>query len=783
MPRSLRLFLCMSLFCLIFVTVSSAQEESKPVISEVEFQGLKSLQREDLLRQMESRPGTRLDVVRLREDLKRISERVRSAEVRREGIPGGVRLVFVVEENPTLSDIRFIGNSELKTDHLRKVVRARPGDVISRQTLRESRDGVQKEYRQLGYSRAAVQADLVPVSPEEVESDRVILQIQIDEGPQIKVDDLLIDGNEHFSNTRLGLSIESGGSWLFFKNYFDEDAFERDLAKIREMYIGDGFFDVRVVRGPFEYDEEGRTLTPRIVISEGERYEVGSIEVVGARVFQPEEVSAPFQKLRGKSFDRKKFAFALQKVRGLYGDAGYLTTEIQESFEFDRETAQVNARLDVQESPRIQVGDILLEKPALLATGPPSWFARLYDRIAPPVKDEVIRREVLLEPGAVYSRRVEEQSEERLLRLGVFETVDIESRGTDASHVRDAVVSVQESGATGNLYFGIGYSESSGVYGYGGYRERNVGGNADELRVDGLVGTRSSRANIAFFNRHLGDSDMSLSNEVYYGTARRPGFDEKRVGIDNELTVPFGEPARGEDQVAISPWKAGIGARAEYIETDEADYDPDADFNRSYPVAALRAKIIHDTVHTERLDGPNYYPVSGHLASLGLEGGYADGPLAKLTGGYEWYHRLGEKLVFASDFEAGVMPVDADEIGPTERFYLGGAEDLRGFQFRRAGPHDAGDDEVPLGGAPKMLLRNELRYPIFEVLTGLVFLDAGMLDDEPFQYGGTRASTGVGFRLKVQAVEMGVDFALPLLTGDDDATRFFHFIIQSQFGP
>ena len=162
---------------------------------------------------------------------------------------------------------------------------------------------------------------------------------------------------------------------------------------------------------------------------------------------------------------------------------------------------------------------------------------------------------------------------------------------------------------------------------------------------------------------------------------------------------------------------------------------------------------------------------------MGFEAGYAGGPLAKLTGNYEWYHKVTENTVFATNINAGIMPVDANKIGPTERFYMGGTEDLRGFGFRRAGPHDSEDHSVPLGGATKIVARNELRYPLIDNLTGLVFFDAGMLSHQAFSVSSPRASTGLGLRLGLKGVQAGVDLAAPLVKGKNDQLRYFHFSI------
>jgi outer membrane protein insertion porin family len=785
-----------------------AQEASEvPLIAAVRFEGLKTLKSDDLLRLVQSKPGAPFERLRVTEDLKRLSRFAVEADWRLENTKEGIVLVFKLRENPVLKEVRFVGNVKVKTKDLLPVISVQTGKTLSREEVRKSREAVEKEYRFLGFMRANIQADLVPVSAkaDETAADQAILQIQIEEGEKIRVRDVIIEGNRHFSSTRLRRGalflggLETKGSWLFLRNYFDDEAFERDLGQVRGLYAGAGYFDAQVARGAFDYDEKKLIVSPRIIIVEGPRYRIASVEVNGASVFRPAEIEFFFRKQKGKPFDRKEYGIAMEKATRLYADAGYLTTEIRDSFDFTPEKGEMRVLLSVTEKPRIRVGDLGYSRTPRLHEEEPSWFGRIYQRIAPRVQNEVVEREMRLRPGDIYTRRKEEQSEERLRRLGVFKEVKIESLATDDPAVRDAEV-VLEDGVTGNLLLGVGYAEYNGVYGWSNFSERNVGGDANVASVDFLVGQRGSRGSISYYDRHLGNSNLSLYNEVFHTNLSQPGYDERRTGVGSELGIPLdGLPF---EFARDGTWKAYLGARGEYVHlsepettTDEnyhfwpdpkwskRDYHPDENYNRKYGLGTLRLRVERDKRLTEKLDGRNYDPAAGYFASAGVEGGYADGALAKFTGSFEWFRKLTDKLVFATDLRAGLTPRDARNVAPTERFYLGGANDQRGFAYRQAGPHDRGDHEVPLGGATKLLARNELRYPIFEVLSGVVFLDAGMVDPQAFRYGSTRVSTGLGFRIRVQYVQMGVDFAYPLMYQRGDLRRVFHFTVQTGWGP
>ncbi len=756
-------------------------------ITDVDFEGLRRLKPEQLLQIIESKPGTEFDRMRLRNDLKNLAQRALRVDVRQELTADGLRLIFVLRENPVIADVRFIGNDQIKTSTLEKILRVGEGDVLSREDILETEKVVRREYRILGYMKAHVEVSIIPAKPADPEgpvrmdaAERVILQVFIREGEKVKIDDLKIVGNDHFFDWRIRLEMETSGSWLFFKNYYDEEAFERDLQTIQRMYIQDGFFDVQVTRGEFEFSQKKKTVTPVIRIFEGPRYRIGDISVEGVSIFKPEEVLAPFQKIKGDEFNARPYQLAMEKAKALYGNEGYITTEFADFFEFDRAEGKVNVRISVMEGPQIRVGKVLRERPEWLDSEPEGWFGRLYDGIAPPVKDEVIARETELEPGEIYSLKDEERTEYNLYRLGVFEDVQVENRSTDDPKVHDAAVIVED-GVSGNVFLGAGYRESMGLYAWTALSERNIGGNADVLRMEYTVGTEGSGFSLSYLDRYLAGSDYSLQTRLYHGSADKPGFDQEKTGGSLELGIPLEQvPTIGS--AFNDAWRAELGLRAEYVDTDEGEYDPDADFDQEYGVFTGRIGVSHDSRVRERLIGREFFTTKGHYESIGFEGGYANGTLLRLTGRYEWYYPVMDRLIFASENTVGLMAYDADEVGPSERMYMGGGEDMRGFDYNQVGDHDSGDGDVPLGGATRILSRNELRYPIFDVLTGVVFLDAGMIDQRAFTYDATRVSAGGGLRLKVQGVLLGIDIAGPLLYQTEDRKRYFHFYIRGDWG-
>jgi outer membrane protein assembly factor BamA len=216
-----------------------------------------------------------------------------------------------------------------------------------------------------------------------------------------------------------------------------------------------------------------------------------------------------------------------------------------------------------------------------------------------------------------------------------------------------------------------------------------------------------------------------------------------------------------------------VGFRLDSVDLERRDKDIGDDFDASYLVGSVRLSRHWDSTNED------FFPNEGRVMDVGLELGAADGFLAKLTGEANSYWRLSEKIAWATILRGGLMPYDADKVGVTERFFLGGDYDMRGFRVRGAGPKDPGDDDVATGGATKALVQNELRYRFNDNVYGLLFVDAGSLGEGPLEFSDWRLSAGAGIRVRIPFPRMtfSIEFANPLVSDDKDSDRLVHFRI------
>ncbi len=745
----------------LFCVPAKAASQLSPIVRAIEIQGLETVERGEVIGVLATRVGDVYDPVKRSEDVKAINRlgyfQSASFSAYTEPYEDGVKVIFTVKENPIVGKISIVGAKKISTARVHAVIPLREGRLWRTQAVGEIQQSVEEMYRSAGFYQIRVWVETAERS-----DGKLDVRVIIDEGTKILIKDVIFRGNKKISGLRLRWRMMNRGSWAFFKNYFDYETFQDDLESIRMLYRSNGFLDVQVIGDEPIYNEKKSWICPIVKINEGTRYRVGQIAVKNATIFTPAEITHVFRRLQGRFLDLVKFGKALEKVYYLYADEGYIDLEV--TYDIEKNVAQgtVGIVLSLTEHDRVYVGKVKLERQVFEFGEELGFIDRLYGKIAPPISDESIRREILLKPAAVYRRFEEVRTRERMRNLRILDDVTIQREPTDSPTVRDVVVSIKE-GPTGSLLFDVGYGDVTGAFIRGSYVERNLFGDARDFRLSILLGTRASSFYTGYLDRYFRNTTTSFRIDAFKDAHDRGEYEEDLYGSSVELGRPLNEYLR-----------AYLRLRGGYARFHHIDDDVVEELD-SYPLGTVRFRLVDD--HRDDI----FWPSKGYRRTAGIEVGYADGLVAKIMGSYAWYWKGYGDVVYALNLEAAMLPYDAEKVGITERFFLGGTEDLRGFRFRGAGPKDPGEDDMAIGGSTKILVQNELRYPIYKALKGVVFVDAGTLSHHAFDLDSLRLSAGLGIRLEFPVLRLSLDFAKAILKDEDDDTRLVHFKIGSTF--
>lgn len=739
---------------------------SAPIIKQVEISGATGEDQRKAQSVLHSSEGERLNPNRQREDIRKLYELglfKPNISVKAEKAEGGVKLVYQVEPNPKVNQITVKGNSQVTTEKILSELPVKVGQTYTIQAQDKIRADVARYYDDKGFTSAMVSVE-ERLSP----GNTVDLIINVDEGTKTKINEMILHGNNSIRDIMLKMRASNKGSWGPFKHYFNESRFQKDMDTIKAYYAGRGWLDVDVRRGEFVYAPDKSWVSPVIEITEGPRYKVGRVDARGYTMFNRDEVLSPFKGLQGDFYSFDKFNSAGEKVKNMYGDEGFMLCKVDPDFHKDTARGVVDVDVVVNEGPRIYVGDVKIVSQTFPDDADMSWLRRMYSRFAPPVNNDVIRREVKLRPGQVYRRFEEVKTRERLQSLNVFDEVKVGDQLAIDNNVRDCVVDVKQ-GNTGNLIFGVGFGDVEGGFLYANYVEHNLFGMARDLRVSGMIGSKAQSFSVSYLDRYFLDSDISAKFDLFHTQYQRTGsIRQSNTGTMAEFTRPLDECLR--DSVRLR-----LEAISFKFDSNNDEYDEPKTNINNYVAATVRYRLTQDTRDSV------FFPTTGHILSGGVEIGAADGFLAKFEGQYAAYFCLGDNWVFAMNNQLGFMPYNSENIGYADRFFLGGSQDMRGFKLAGAGPHDSRDNSLPIGGSTKWLSQFEARYPFTDSITGVLFADVGTLGTSPFSFTQPRLSVGPGARLRLPIAQVAVDLGVPIIKYNNDQTQILHFTMQSCF--
>ncbi|HPD16700.1 MAG TPA: outer membrane protein assembly factor BamA [Planctomycetota bacterium] len=737
---------------------------------------------------MRTKVGMPLDHNRLNDDLMALFRAGHMATYQLVTVPGGVRILVDISEGPRVRRIEIRGAGRDWGAKMKDEIVTRPNDPVSAAVLQQPEDqryrGDKERIRaycqQQGYRAVTVVSETTPVP----NTNQIDLLFKVNLGPKYQVWWLRFQGNRSIRTRELRAQMQTKRDTFFTSRRYCDKVFEEDIVRLEDYCRYKGFPNAKVTYRRRFLGPQGNRVEITILVDEGQQFPVGTVEIKGATRFGQDTLLAAIPLKPAEIYSDQKLLDSRAIIERLYHENG--CPDIAVSY-----TRQLNAAGDAF--------DVVIT----LDEGEVVRINTIRTRGHPRTRRDVILREMELEPGMLYSIEGLERSQRGVERLQFFDTVTMKLVPADppAPGERDILVEVTE-GRTGVFRFGIGASSTNGIVGTIEIVQRNFdwrdspkswsdlwSGNAyvgagQTLRVSLMPGTVYSNYALAYDNPYwrrggpnARDSEglagpQSFGWSVYHRTRDQGTWDESRTG----LRVYRGlRKYKGDPDTDVT-----FHARLEAVNVSIHDEDDDFDPDEEAPDDAKDEKGTHPvfgagvTVRRDRTDRPTF-PTKGYEWEIGSElvvphgvtlggGGTKFWTLGTHPKGYERVISLRGRM----DYEIGSFPI-------YERLYAGG-QNLRGFAYRGASPHD---NDEPIGGKYRALVSAEYRYPIAPPnFYGVFFTDAGTVTKDFTLFGDPRLAVGFGFRILVPAlsnVPISVDFSAPLIKQSDDDTEFLYF--------
>jgi outer membrane protein insertion porin family len=664
--------------------------------------------------------------------------------------------------------------------------------------LQEKRyiDKLTEIYKEKGFARTEVTAEA-----ENLTEDTVALRFDIREGKKFVLVKTEFEGNEDFTPKEIlkGARIRTKKPWwhILPKQVKQEDL-DADVQRLTRFYEDSGHYRVKVEQEEPEVIRKDRGVKVVFRIEEGETYNFGEVSAAGNRIFSTTEITETRHTAPGVLFNRTELEKDTFEIGDLYRSQGYIYTVVQPTLKPRDEDLEIDVTWDIAESSRFRLGEIH-----------PEGVVELEDKSVESVplktKDFVILREFDLKRGDVLDWSRIRRSERDLLNLGYFKKMEdayparlkfgaqpeLVEGSTDTLDIRLRL----EEEPTGLVTFGGGYSTASGASVFVGVQERNLFGRGWRANVGATVGTRRQSYQLSFTEPYLFGSDYSLTLDLYRRVQDAYGgreFDDTRTGGSLRLSKEI-----------LEDLYASVRYKLEQVEIGDIDkkgtratYRPEVYQEDTTLTSSLTFGLTHDT-RDYVMNPSRGHRYSGSVELAGLGG---DTEFWKVIGEASWYQLLAKKLILAFDLETGwAGPYGGTDLLPLqERFFMGGANSVRGFEEGGLGPREPfivlrrlnsgiwydDQDDVAIGGELEFQTRTELRYEITEQIQGVVFLDSGAVWNEAsdLDFGDLRLSTGVGLRVNLPiGAAIRLDLGYPLIEEDSDDTRVFHFGFNQSF--
>ena len=493
-------------------------------IASIDVQGADILDPDVILLRLRIQEGDIFEPEKLNDELRRIFELGYFDDVRFEieETVSGKEILIVVEEKPRIQNINVQGANKIKEKDVRETLTTRTGSVVNPRIISEDLAKIRELYRGKGYYNATVEHSVTSIDDRQAN-----LNIHIEEGNRLFIRNIDIQGAESISHRQLRkeMVLKKRGmfSWITGKGILREELLDRDAAAIEAHYANKGFIDARVGQPEVEYTEDGINLT--FYLEEGPRYKTGEVNFQGDLLVSLDElrdiVSIDELARNNDYFDRSVMRDDLQNLEDFYTDFGYAFAEADVDMNVDRENLLINVTYVMDKGDKIYIGKVHIEGNHK-------------------TRDNVVRREMRLADGDLFSGSDLRRSNERLHRLDYFETVEIEPVPTADDDEIDLVVKVEEK-PTGILSAGAGYSSYDKIFFTGMVQQRNLFGKGYSLGFTGSFGSRTTSYDLSFWNPYFRDSNLGLGSDLYWIDDEYFTYDKETRGGRLRFSYPLGE--------------------------------------------------------------------------------------------------------------------------------------------------------------------------------------------------------------------------------------------------
>lgn len=774
-----------ALGCLAFFSYARAQEDVQQaeldpngpwMICQVGVDGLKNIRKRTVTKAASAKKGEMYDRLQVAEDAQAISAlgNFDSVEIDITPIPGTRkskednsekrchRLTYIVQEKPIFDHLSYEGRKHLGKNAITQAMTLKLKDPFNELKLQTDLERIKAKYAEKGYINATVSYELTRNDELGIVDVKLIIQ----EGDRVRVDTVNLEGANELPAEKI-IKKASNRPGKVFK----PQNLQRDWVKMMLYGRNKGYSEFNLTQPDITFNEDKSQATISYRLTEGPQVDFGTVTFEGNNVFTPEELQKQIFFRSGHRYNQKDFDDSLNAIQEEYANKGYLQARVNPVK--DIQDGKLNLTLDIAEGHIFYIDHVDV-----------SGYQN--------TKRHVFTRELSIHPGDLYDNSKIRRTQTKIMNLGFINDVQIDLQPTADPQKVDLDFIISE-GRPGMFTAGVAMSSMDGLYGELSVNHMNLFGRAQRLSLRTLFGKEILDYTVSWSTPWIYDKPTSLGVDLFNTRRYRSFATDNQAYTEKRLGGRVKVGPRFNDDI----YQLSFGYSFENI--DIYDIDDAYKCPANYPNCLAEGKTNLSTFSTDfAIDTRDnmWDPTTGWRNSIGLAiaGGPIGGDLdlwylnARSIFNYTVWNIGGNyPVVFVLSNKVGSVKTygRTHEVPPYEKFFLGGADTIRGYER-------AGEVGPQYGGDAYYVMNAELRFPLARegrrnIAQLAFFFDLGNswnhFDDLKFSLGPDenqfKAGVGVGLRFTTPSLPIRIDWGYGLNHRTNEDRSHFYFNISN----
>ena len=693
-----------------------------------------------------------------------ISPEKGTRKTKEDGVQPCHRLTYLVKEKPIFDHLSYEGRKHLGKGAITQAMTLKIKDPFNEVKLQADLNSIKAKYAEKGYINAQISYELTRNEKLNV----VDVKLIIDEGERVRVGEVTVTGATELPAQKI-IKKSSNRTGKVFK----PQNLQRDWVKMMLYGRNKGYSEFELTQPQVSFNEDKTKADIAYNVTEGQKVDFGTVAFEGNNVFTPEELQKQVYFRDGHLYNQKDFDDTIAAIQEQYANKGYLQARVTPVKNI--QDGKLNLTFDIAEGHIFYIDHVDV--------------SGYHD-----TKKYVFTRELVIHPGDLYDNAKIRRSQTKIMNLGFINDVKIDLQPTADPQKVDLDFDISE-GRPGMFTAGLAMSSMDGLYGELSINHLNLFGKAQRLSLRTLFGKEILDYTVSWYTPWIYDSPTSLGIDLF-NTRRYRSFStdnqaytEKRIGGRIKVGPRFNDDI----------YQLSLGYSLENIDIYDVDNQFKCPPGSTDPGCIAEGRTDLSTVSVDfAIDTRDnmWDPTTGWRNSLGLAlaGGPVGGDLdlwyltARSIFNYTVLNIGGNyPVVFVFSNKIGSVKSygRTQEVPPYEKFFLGGADTVRGYER-------AGEIGPQYGGDMYYVMNAELRFPLARegrrnMAQFAFFFDLGNswnhFDDLEFSLGPEtnefKAGVGVGLRFTTPSLPIRIDWGYGLNHRPGEDRSHFYFNISN----